>query len=593
MITRMSQLFVRTLRQDPADAELPSHRLLVRAGYIRRAAPGIYSWLPLGLKVLHRITELCREEMQAIGAQEVLFPALLPKEPYEATNRWADYGDNLFRLVDRKGSDMLLGPTHEEMFTLLVQDLYRSYKDLPLVLFQIQSKYRDEARPRAGLLRGREFTMKDSYSFDIDQAGLDESYRIHRDAYIRICDRLGIDYVIVNAHSGAMGGSASEEFLAISPNGEDIFVCSPGGFAANVEAVRRPPAPSQDISLAPPAVEHETPDSPTIETLVAKANLLFPRPDRPWQAADTLKNVLFRLAFPDGHTEALAIGLPGDRDVDPKRLAAAVSPAVAKVFDAGDFLAHPRLVKGYLGPGVLGIGHLAEGQPIAADAVRYLVDPAVAPGTRWLTGADRAGYHISDLTVGRDFTPDGYLDVAELREGDQSPDGSGPLQLARGIELGHVFQLGTKYAEALGLKVLDANGKLRTVAMGSYGFGVSRAVAVVAEATCDEKGLCWPRAVAPYDVVIVVAGKGDGIEQTAERLATELDTRQVAVLLDDRKASPGVKFADSELLGIPTSVVVGRLLAAGKVEIRDRATGTARAVRVAEAAAEIRAEIAG
>ncbi len=591
MITRMSQLFVRTLREDPADAEVPSHRWLVRAGYIRRVAPGIYSWLPLGLRVYHKVEQIVREEMDAIGAQEVRFPGLLPREPYEASNRWTEYGDNLFRLVDRKGADMLLGPTHEEMFTLMVKDLCNSYKDLPLFLYQIQIKYRDEARPRAGLLRGREFVMKDSYSFDMDQAGLDASYQAHRGAYIKIFDRLGFDYVIVNAHSGAMGGSASEEFLAIASNGEDTFVVSPGGFAANVEAVQRRPAAEQDPTDVPAAKVHDTPDSPTIDTLVAQANALFPREDRPWQAHDTLKNVVFKVTHPDGRTEALAVGLPGDREVDVKRLESAVSPATAEPFTDEDFQARPKLVKGYMGPLALGLGQLADGQTPPPDAVRYLVDPAVVPGTRWLTGADEFGKHVADLVVGRDFTPDGYLDVAEIRDGDLAPDGSGPLSLARGIEMGHIFQLGTKYAEALGLKVLDANGKLQTVTMGSYGIGVSRAVAAVAEGTCDEKGLCWPRAVAPYDVEVMSAGKGDQIADTAERIAAELAERGVCVLLDDRKASPGVKFADAELLGMPTSVVVGRLLADGKVEIRDRKSGSARQVLVGDAVAEVLAEI--
>ena len=580
MITRMSHLFVRTLREDPADAEVPSHRWLVRAGYIRRVAPGIYSWLPLGLRVLHRVEEIVREEMNAIGAQEVLFPALLPAEPYKATNRWTEYGDTLFRLVDRKGSDMLLGPTHEEMFTLMAKDQCSSYKELPLTLYQIQIKYRDEARPRAGILRGREFVMKESYSFDIDKAGLDASYQAHRAAYIRVFDRLGFDYVIVQANSGAMGGSASEEFLAVSPNGEDTFVRSPGGYAANVEAVQRPLAAEVDASDVPAAQKHATPDSPTIDTLVAQANALFPRADRQWVAHDTLKNVIFNLRQPDGTVEPLAIGLPGDREVDDTRLAAAVSPAEVEAFSEEDFEKFPQLAKGYIGPAGL-----------KAAGVRYLLDPEVVPGTAWLTGADTAGYHVINLVAGRDFQIDGHLDVAVLRDGDQAPDGSGPLSLARGIEMGHIFELGTKYAEALGLKVLDADGKLQTVTMGSYGIGVSRAVAAVAEGTCDDKGLCWPRELAPFDVQVLSAGKGDEIAETTERIAAELASRGVAVLLDDRKASPGVKFADSELLGMPTSVVVGRALADGNVEIRDRRTGAARQVPVASAVDEVIAEI--
>lgn len=585
MITKMSALFVRTLREDPADAEVPSHRWLVRAGYIRRAAPGIYTWLPLGLRVLQKVEQVVREEMDAIGGQEVHFPALLPREPYEQTERWTEYGPNLFRLQDRKGNDLLLGPTHEEMFTLLVKDLYSSYKDLPLVLYQIQTKYRDEARPRAGLLRGREFVMKDSYSFDVDDAGLEAAYAKHREAYIRIFDRLGLDYVIVRAMSGAMGGSASEEFLAVAENGEDTFVRSPGGYAANVEAVRIGAPDPLPYAEAPAAHVEDTPDSTTIDALVQVAEQLQPRADRPWQAADTLKNVLFMLEHPDGTREPLAIGLPGDREVDEKRLAAQVEPAVAAPFTEEDFAAHPTLVKGYIGPGVLGEQN--------TSGVRYLTDPRVVEGTRWITGADALQRHVFDLVCGRDFTSDGVIDVAAIREGDPAPDGSGPLQVARGIEMGHIFQLGRKYADALGLKVLDQNGKQVTVTMGSYGIGVSRAVAAVAEATCDEKGLCWPRALAPYDVQLLATGKGTEVAAYAAQLAGEVDAAGVSVLLDDRKASPGVKFADAELLGMPVSVVVGRGLADGVVEVRDRRLGSSEQVPVAEAVARIIAVVRG
>lgn len=586
-IARMSQLFVRTLREDPADAEVPSHRWLVRAGYIRRVAPGIYSWLPLGLAVLQNVEKIVREEMNAIGAQEVRFPALLPKEPYEATNRWTEYGDNLFRLHDRKGGDYLLGPTHEEMFTLLVKDLYSSYKDLPLSLYQVQNKYRDEARPRAGLLRGREFVMKDSYSFDVDDAGLQASYDAHREAYIKIFDRLGFDYVIVQATSGAMGGSASEEFLAVAENGEDTFVRSPAGYAANVEAVRRDAGPALDASGVGPKRVVDTPDSGTIAELVDLLNERYPREDRAWTAADTLKNVLFALVHPDARREALAIGIPGDREVDLKRLEAMVAPAEPEPFGDEDFARYPALKKGYIGPEALGIGEVAEGEEPPSDRVHYLVDPAVVDGSAWVTGANEPERHVIDLVAGRDFTPDAMIDVVEIREGDPSPDGSGPLQLARGIEMGHIFQLGRKYAEALGLKVLDQNGKQVTVTMGSYGIGVSRAVAAVAEGTCDDKGLCWPRALAPYDVHILATGKGDEILAKASEIATELAGQGLRVLLDDRKASPGVKFADAELLGMPTSLVVGRGLADGVVELRDRKSGDKQDVPVGEAVTRI------
>ena len=585
MITRMSELFVRTLRDDPADAEVPSHRWLVRAGYIRRAAPGIYSWLPLGWRVYRNVERIVREEMDAMGSQEVHFPALLPREPYEASGRWKTYGDGIFRLKDRKGGDYLLGPTHEEMFTLLVKDLYSSYKDLPLALYQIQTKYRDEARPRAGILRGREFVMKDSYSFDVDEAGLEKSYAAHRDAYIKIFDRLGFEYAIVHASSGAMGGSASEEFLAVAENGEDTFVRSDGGYAANVEAVQvhaPEPLPYDD---APAAHVEDTPDTPTIQTLVDHANAHVPRPDRTWTAADTLKNVLLMVRQLDGTRVPLAVAVPGDREVDPKRLAAQLEPDEAEPFTEEDFAAHPALVKGYIGPGALGAD--------SASGIRYLADPRVVPGTRWVTGANERGRHVFDLVCGRDFTPDGVLDVADVRAGDPAPDGSGPLLLARGIEMGHIFQLGRWFAEALGLKVLDANGKLVTVTMGSYGIGVSRAVAAVAEGTADEKGLCWPREITPYDVYVVAAGKGEPIALAAADLATELDEAGVSVLLDDRPVSPGVKFADSEILGMPTIVVVGRGLADGKVELRDRQTGERSDIDVAEAVGRVLAVVHG
>ena len=587
----MSKLFVRTLREDPADAEVPSHKWLVRAGYIRRAAPGIYTWLPLGLKVLAKVEAIIREEIEAIGGQEVHFPALLPREPYEQTNRWTEYGPNLFRLKDRKGVDMLLGPTHEEMFTLLVKDMYSSYKDLPLVLYQIQNKYRDEARPRAGILRGREFIMKDSYSFDIDQAGLQAAYEKHRVAYQRIMERWGLEYVIVKAVSGAMGGSRSEEFLAISEYGEDTFVRSPGGYAANVEAVTIMPGQPQDYSSVPAPQTILTPGAGTIDTLVDAVNTTVPREDRLWTGADTLKNVVFMRVTPTGKKEPVIIGLPGDREVDEKRLDAAVSPDIVQPFTDEDFAAYPMLVKGYIGPVSF------DGDPTALlgkenlSTITYLTDPRVVQGTSWVTGANVADTHVVNLVMGRDFTCDGMIDVAEVREGDPSPDGSGPLHLARGVEMGHIFQLGKKYAEALGLKVLDANGKLVTVTMGSYGIGVTRAVAMVAEATCDDKGLAWPRNLAPYDVVIVVAGKDPEMMDVARKLASDLEVEGIDVVLDDRNVSPGVKFADSELIGFPTSVVIGRSLKEGLVEVRDRAQGTSRAVPIEEAVAEIITEV--
>ncbi|MBM3800038.1 MAG: proline--tRNA ligase [Actinobacteria bacterium] len=573
----MSTLFVRTLRENPSDAEVPSHQLLVRAGYIRRAAPGGFTWLPLGWTVYRNVENIVRDEMNRAGFQEVHFPALLPKEPYEATNRWTEYGDNVFRLTDRRGVDYLLGPTHEEMFTLLVKDLYSSYKDLPLSIYQIQTKYRDEARPRAGLLRGREFVMKDSYSFDIDDAGLSASYEAHRAAYIRTFDRLGLPYVIVSAMSGAMGGSKSEEFLAPLEVGEDTFVrCRSCGYAANTEAVNVPVPAAVDASSVPAAQVHDTPDTPTIATLVDVLNARpeLARGDRTWTAADTLKNVIVMLRHPDGTREPLAIGVPGDRDVDMKRVEAQVGPAEPEAFTDDDFTKYPQLKKGYIGPGALG----------AAHGIRYLVDPRVVDGTRWVTGANEPGRHVVNLVMGRDFTADGTIEAAEVRAGDGCPQCPGTLEMARGIEIGHIFQLGRKYAEALDLTVLDQNGKQVVVTMGSYGIGVSRAVAAIAEASYDDIGLCWPREVAPADVHLVIAGKGgDDIAAKAEEIAAALEGRAVRVLIDDRSnVSPGVKFKDAELLGVPTILVVGKGLADGVVEARDRKSGDRRDVPVGD-----------
>jgi len=583
---RMSTLFLRTLREDPADAELPSHRLLVRAGYIRRVAPGIYTWLPLGLKVLRNVEAIVREEMDAIGAQELSFPALLPKEPFEATGRWTEYGENIFRLKDRKGADYLLGPTHEEMFTLAVKDLYGSYKDLPLSIYQIQLKYRDEARPRAGLLRGREFVMKDSYSFDVDDDGLQASYDAHRAAYVKIFDRLGFDYVIVKATSGAMGGSASEEFLATAENGEDTYVrCTACDYAANVEAVKVPVPPAIAYDGLPAAHVEDTPDTPTITTLVDHLNATFPRGDRPWQAGDTLKNVIVMVVHPDGRREPLAIGVPGDREIDEKRLGAQVEPAEIEAFDEADFATFPALAKGYMGPGVLGAK--------AASGIRYLLDPRVVDGTAWVTGADAPDRHVIGLVAGRDFTGGGTIEAAEVRDGDPCPVCGQPLETARGIEMGHIFQLGRKYAESLGLKVLDRNGKLVTVTMGSYGVGVSRAVAAVAEGCHDESGLVWPRELSPADVHVVAASKAEEVYAKAAEVTDALAARGVRVLYDDRrKASPGVKFKDAELIGVPTIVIVGKGLEAGTIEIKDRATGERREVPVDEIVDAVVSEVA-
>jgi prolyl-tRNA synthetase len=584
--TRLTHLFVRTLREDPSDAEVTSHRLLVRAGYIRRQAPGIFAWLPLGLRVRAKVEKVIREEMAAAGAQEVLFPALLPREPYEATGRWEEYGDGIFRLKDRKGADYLLAPTHEEVFTLLVKDLYSSYKDLPLTIFQIQDKYRDEARPRAGLLRGREFSMKDAYSFDTTDAGLEASYQKQRDAYERIFARLGLEYVIVQADAGAMGGSRSEEFLHPTPIGEDTFVRSAGGYAANVEAYTTlPPVTDVDVATLPPAKVLPSPNTPTIQTLVDLANAEYPQPGHAWTAADTLKNVVLALTHLDGSREIVVVGVPGDREVDMKRAEVAFAPAEVEAATEDDFRRYPSLVKGYIGPwSALGPILGAE----SATNIRFLLDPRVVDGTAWVTGANEDEKHVFGLVAGRDFTGDGWAEVAVVRDGDPAPDGSGPVHLARGMEIGHVFQLGRKYAEALDLKVLDENGKLVTVTMGSYGIGVTRILAAIAEATADERGLLWPKEVAPFDVHVVATGRDEVAFQVAEQVVATLEGARYDVLFDDRpKVSPGVKFGDAELLGVPTIVIVGRGAADGIVELWDRRSNERTEVPVAELLARL------
>ena len=587
MLLRMSTYFLRTLRDDPADAVVPSDKLLTRGGYVRRVAPGVFSWLPLGYLTYRKVEEIVREEMNLAGFQEVHFPALLPTEPYEATNRWTEYGPNLFRLKDRRGVDYLLGPTHEEMFTLMVKDLYSSYKDLPLVIYQIQTKYRDEARPRAGILRGREFVMKDAYSFDTDQSGLDVSYQKHRDAYIKTFKRLGLDFVIVSAMSGAMGGSKSEEFLAPCEFGEDTYVkCEKCEYAANVEAVTTPVPKDLDFSKVPAAHAEDTPNTPTIDTLVEVSNSRkdLRREDRDWNAADTLKNVVVMLTHPDGKNEPLVVGVPGDREVDMRRLEAVVSPATVRVFEETDFPKYPAFVRGYIGPQALGLK--------SASKIKYLVDPRIVSGTRWITGSNIAGKHVYDLVSGRDFTADGTIEAAEIKEGDICPSCAGKLTIARGIEIGHIFQLGKKYAEALDLKVLDENGKTQVVTMGSYGIGVSRAVAAIIEQNHDEQGIVWPETVAPISVQLVAAGKEDSIFAEAEKIAQSLDQEGIAVMFDDRKSvSPGVKFNDAELLGKPWIVVVGKKLAEGLVEVKNRKTGERQDVAVTKIVSHLKSII--
>jgi prolyl-tRNA synthetase len=562
----MSTLLLRTLRDDPADAEVASHKLLVRAGFVRRVAAGIYSWLPLGYRTYRKIENVIREEMDKAGFQEVHFPALLPKDPYEATNRWSEYGPDLFRLQDRKKNDYLLGPTHEEMFTLMVKGEFSSYKDLPLSIYQIQTKYRDEVRPRNGIIRGREFVMKDSYSFDVDDAGLEISYNKHRDAYIKTFDRLGLKYNIVSAVSGAMGGSKSEEFLAPCATGEDTYVlCKSCGYAANVEAMVTKVSPFSGEKVG--AIEVlDTPNTPTIESLVSLLNAKY---SANITAANTLKNVLLM-----ADEKPISVLVPGDREVDLKRLGANLSGVKdLRLFEDADFAKYPKLIKGYVGP-----------QDAKELGLKLYADPRVIEGSNWITGANKKDKHAKNVTCGRDFEVEQYVEAVEIRAGDSCPKCAKAVIIDRAIEIGHIFQLGKKYAQSLDLTVLDKEGKPVVVTMGSYGIGVCRAVAAIAEQTYDELGLCWPKEIAPADVHIVATGKEDKTFEVAMQLAKDLEAKGLEVLLDDRReASAGVKFKDAELIGIPKIIIVGKSLADGKVEIRDRKSSQKQEVLLADA----------
>jgi len=551
---RMSSLFLRTLREDPADAEVGSHRLLVRAGYIRKISAGIYSWLPLGYRVLRKAEQIVREEMDAAGAQEVLLPIAQPLELWERSGRDKAYGPLMFKLVDRKETGYCLSPTAEEVVTSLVAQEYGSYRDLPLNLYQINWKYRDELRPRFGLLRGREFLMKDAYSFDLDLDGLRVSYQLMYDAYTRVFDRCGLTTRAVEAQSGEMGGSVSREFMAVAAVGEDDFVWCPScDYAANVEAARRgaADAPTPEPGDPPALEEIHTPGTPGITAVAALLQV---------EPGTLLKSIAFDV---DGK---LGIALvPGDREVNEYALAAAVKPKSMRLYGDEDFAAHPELPKGYIG------AHYRGTSVVVAD-------PSVRAGATWVTGANRSDHHARNAVLGRDFDVDIWADIVSVAPGDPCPRCGNPLAIDRGIEVGHVFQLGTKFSEALDARYTDEKGEQHPMVMGSYGIGVSRVVAAVAEEYHDEHGLAWPAALAPYAVhLIAVPGRGDqatAVIAEADRVYGELRAQGIDVLYDDRDVSPGVKFADADLVGVPVQLVVGaKGVARGVVERKVRATG--------------------
>jgi prolyl-tRNA synthetase len=551
----MSALFLRTLRDDPADAEVDSHRLLVRAGYIRRVSSGIYSWLPLGDRVLRKVSEIVRQEMDRAGAQEVSLPITQPLELWDRSGRNAIYGDLMFRLVDRRDTPYCLSPTAEEVVTTLVAQEYGSYRDLPVNLYQINWKYRDELRPRFGLLRGREFLMKDAYSFDLDADGLRESYQLMYDAYHRVFERCGLTFRPVEAQSGEMGGDTNHEFMAVAAVGEDDFVwCKACDYAANVEAARRA-SPNDPASPAladpPPREKVHTPDLPGIAGVAEFLGV---------PADQMLKTMAFDF---DGEL-GLAV-VPGDREVNEYALAAAVARPI-RLFTDADFEARPDLPKGYIGPDY-------------PDAAIVVADRSVAAPIAWVTGANEVDHHVRGAVLGRDFGVDVWDDIVTIVPGDPCPRCGQPLSVDRGIEVGHVFQIGTKYSTALEAYYTDEHGEQYPMVMGCYGIGVSRVVAAIVEEHHDEHGIAWPAGVAPFDVhVAAVPGRGEQAADVllrAEQLYQELRDHGLDVLYDDRDVSPGVKFADADLIGVPTQLVVGaKGLAKGIVERKDRATGT-------------------
>ena len=556
---RASNLFAPTLREDPADAEIASHKLLLRAGFIRQVMAGVYTTLPLGFRTMRKIEAIVREEMDGSGAQAFRMPITLPADPWKASGRWDLYGDLLFRLQDRHGREMLLGPTQEEVVALLVAGDLPSYRDLPVNLYQVEWKYRDEYRPRFGLLRGREFLMKDAYTFDRDQEGLDRSYRTMYDAYERIFARCGLDVVVVEADPGQIGGGVNHEFMARASVGEDLFVeCENGDYLADTEAARpgvpEPAgAPTEDLTVI------DTPDTPTIESLAAFLGV---------DASRTLKCVLFDVG---GRTTAVLV--PGDREVSVNKLEKSVFPAIVRPLTDDDFAAR-ELVKGYVGPQGLG------------KDVEFVADDTVRGGRDWITGSNESDRHVRGANPGRDFRVDRWEDVVEFREGDRCPIDGGELRIGRSIVVGHIYQLGTKYSAPLDASYVGENGERHHYVMGSYGVGISRIVAAAAEQFHDDAGLCWPKALAPFEVVVIQATDDGETASAAAQIHDGLRSGGVDALLDDREHRAGVKFADADLIGYPVQVTVGsKGVAAGTVDLKLRASGERSTVPLAAATA--------
>ena len=579
---RWSQLFIPTLREDPADAEAASHRLLLRAGYIRQLAAGIYSYLFLGQRALLKITQIVREEMDRIGAQEFFLPALHPAELWQQTGRWDSMADILFRFKDHGGRDVLLGPTHEEVMAQIAAGEMRSYRQLPQMWYQIQTKFRDEARPKSGLMRLRQFIMKDSYTFDMDEKGLDVSYKKHYDAYCRIFTRAGLDYSIVEAHSGAMGGSQSHEFMIASPAGEDrIALCvKECGYAANLEKAASAVAEVENLPGDDKPEEFHTPNCKTIEELV---KLTGAGPEH------MMKAVIYVAQAGEGQVgdgddkkkQVVLAFVRGDHDLSESKLSDALGGAPVRPAQPEEV----QLTFGAVG-GSIGPLNVKKDVPI-------LIDEALKGRRNLISGANRNDYHFRHLAPERDFKGE-YHDLREVAEGDACKRCSRPLKVVTVIEVGHIFKLGRKYSTALGVRVLDEDGKEITPIMGSYGIGVERILTAAVEQHHDENGMKLPRAIAPFDVVLTSTNpKKEDIRQAADRLYEELKQAGVDVLYDDRQERPGVKFKDADLIGVPLRITVGKKVPDGLVEISERSTGVRADAKISEAAGIVRSRYCG
>ena len=564
---RWSELFIPTLREAPADAEVASHKFLVRAGYIRQLAAGIYSYLFLGNRSFNKIMDIVREEMDKIG-QEFYLPALHPRELWEASGRWAVMGENLFRLKDRKGADLCLGFTAEEIVTDIARKELRSYKQLPQIWYQIQSKFRDEPRPRSGLLRVRQFIMKDSYSFDIDAAGLDVSYKKHYETYRRIFDRCGLKYMVVEADSGAMGGKESHEFMVRTPAGEDRIVsCESCNYAANMEkAISKLSAVDELASEGDgKPLEVHTPGQKTIED-VARFLGVSPK--------NKIKTLAYMAEEPDAKTgksklRAVVVLMRGDHQLNEAKFAAAVAGKQTRPMQEDEIKQLFHSPAGFLGP--IGI----EWAPDMKDVNRpvLLVDKALEGRKNLIAGANKEDYHLKNLTPGQNFPPTAYVDLRSVTAGEACPNCGAPLRIDTAVEVGHIFKLGYRYSESMGARVLDRNGKEVMPIMGCYGIGIERILTAAVEQSNDENGFCLPASIAPFEIVVCPTNiKDDTLLKTAVDIATRLESEGFDVLLDDRDERPGVKFKDADLVGVPYRVTVGKKVTEGTVEVVQRST---------------------